>query len=132
MTAFKTMTALLNNQTPTTEDKKSVNSFFLCRWLSNDVNTLQMANIININYNIPVLNQYKFCEDWIDLVQLKKLVKFIKFSKDKPNKEFQNLLGNIQRKYNINEQTALSYYDMMNNDQRNIIKNMYNEGLTRV
>lgn len=131
MTPFKVMTSLLNNTTPTEEEKGTMNSFFLVRWLSNNKHTLQMGNEINKNYSIPVSNQYKFCEDWIYLTRMKNKVKFIQFSKEKQNTEFQQLLSNIQRKYKVNEIHAQEYFEMMDTDQKNKMYNLYNEGFMK-
>ena len=46
---------------PSIEEMKSVNSFFLTRYISNDPSTIYIANILNCNArNIPVDAQYKF------------------------------------------------------------------------
>lgn len=128
MTPFKVMTSLLNNSQPTEKEILTLNSFFMCRWLSNDPNTLPMGNIVNMNYNMPLTIQYKFCEDYIAIKNLKEKVSFIKSTKDKQNKDFQKLMDNIQKKYKINEIIAQDYYNLMDNDEKNKIYNMYNEG----
>jgi len=46
---------------PNTEEIKSVNSFFLTRYVSNDPSTIYIANILNCNARIiPIEAQYKF------------------------------------------------------------------------
>lgn len=129
LTPFKVMTSLLNNIKPTKEEKNSINSFFLVRWLSNERYTVQMANTINLYYNIPVYCQYQFCDDYIQLTNLKRRVKYISFTKEKNNANYQKLIENIQRKYKINEIQAEEYFKLMDNDQRNEIYNMYDEGM---
>ncbi len=131
LTPFKVMTSLLNNTTPTQEEKNTLNSFFLVRWLSNNPNTLPMANIINTWYNLPVDIQYQFCDDYIQLTRMKNRVKFISFQKDKQNPDFVKLMDNIQRMYNINEIQAQEYYKLMSNDEKNRIYNYYNEGIQK-
>ncbi len=128
LTPFKVMTSLLNNDIPTEAEKETMNSFFLCRWLSNNKHTLQMANIINIYYNVPIKIQYKFCEDYIFLTSMKNKVKFISFSKETQNKDYQKLLENIQKKYNVNEIQAQEYFGLMDNNTRDKIYNMYDVG----
>ena len=129
LTPFKVMTSLLNNTTPTSDEIGTMNSFFACRWLSNNKHTLPMANTINRHYNIPVNVQYKFYEDYIYLTNMKNDVKFISFSKDKQDKNFIKLMENIQRKYNIGVDQAQIYYNLMTNEQKNEIYNLYNEGI---
>lgn len=128
LTPFKVMTSLLNNDTPSEAEKETLNSFFLCRWLSNNKHTLPMASIINLYYNIPVPIQYKFCEDYIHLTNMKNKVKFISFSKEKQNKDFQKLLDNIQRKYKVNEIQAQEYFELMDNRTRDKLYSLYDEG----
>lgn len=46
---------------PSEEEIKTVNSFFLTRYISNDPSTIYIANILNCNAkNIPIDAQYKF------------------------------------------------------------------------
>ena len=46
---------------PTEEEIKTLNSFFLVRYISNDPNSIYIANILNCNVkNIPIEAQYNF------------------------------------------------------------------------
>ncbi len=45
---------------PTMEELKSLNSFFLIRYISNDPNSIYIANILNCNHTIPIEAQYNF------------------------------------------------------------------------
>ena len=128
LSPFKVMTSLLNNTTPTKEEILTINSFFMCRWLSNNPHTIPMSNMVNLYYNMPLNIQYQFCDDYIQMTKMKDKVSFISFSKDKQNKEFQKLLENIQRKYKVNEVQAQEYLSLMDNDTKNQIYNMYNHG----
>jgi len=128
LSPFKVMTSLLNETKPTPEEIETLNSFFLCRWFSNNPHTVAMGNMINLYYNMPLNIQYKFCEDYIELTNMKNKVKFINASKDKQNKDFEKLMENIQKKYKVNEITALEYFELMDNDERNKIYNMYDHG----
>ncbi len=129
LSPFKVMTSILNNTQPTEKEILTLNSFFCCRWLSNNRFTVQMGNEINKNYDIPINIQYKFYTDVVELSNMKKHVSFIKYSKDKQNKEFQKLMDNIQRKYKVNETVAQDYFNLMDNEEKNRIYNMYNEGI---
>ena len=128
MTPFKVMTSLLNNQTPTEEEIKTLNSFFMCRWLSNNKHSLPMAHTINLYYNMPILIQYKFCEDFVAMVNMKSKVNFISFSKEKQNKDLLQYIENIQKRYKVNEVQAQEYYNLMDEEAREYIYNLYNEG----
>jgi hypothetical protein len=125
LSPWQVMTTLLNNKTPTKEEKKKINSFFLVRWLSNDINTLPVSNYVNRFYDIPVEIQYQFCDDYLTLAGIKGKVKFIYYQKDKVDKDFQAYIESIQKKYNINSQQAQEYYNKMTPSQRNTIKETY-------
>lgn len=128
MSPFKVMTSLLNNTQPTDKEILTLNSFFMVRWLSNNRHTVPMSNMINMNYDMPLDIQYKFCRDYIAMTRMKDKVKFITFSKEKQNKDFQKLMDNIQKKYKVNEVIAQEYFQLMDNEQRNKIYSMYEEG----
>lgn len=128
LTPFKVMTSLLNNTTPTPEEKLTLNSFFMVRWFSNNKHTLPMANIINTFYNMPINIQYTFCEDYIELTKMKLKVKFISFNNKKPNPDFVKIIENIQKKYNVNEIHAEEYYNLMTAKQQTEMKDYYKEG----
>ena len=128
MNSFQAMTSLLKTTEPTLDEKKSINSFFMCRWLGNNINTLPIANMLNIYYGIPIEVQYRFAKDIIKTREISKKVKFINFSKDKMDQKLQKLLDNISRKYNVSAQEAQEYFKLMNNDERNRLYHLYDEG----
>ena len=45
---------------PCSEELKSINSFFLVRYISNDPNSIYIANMLNCNHTIPIEAQYNF------------------------------------------------------------------------
>jgi len=52
--------AVDNKLLPTVNEIKKINSFFLIRYISNDPNTIYIANMLNCNYSIPIEAQYNF------------------------------------------------------------------------
>jgi len=125
MTPWQTMTSLLNNKEPTKEEKEKINSFLLLRWLSNDPNTVQMANYVNRFYNMPPLMQYQFCDDYLELSGIKNRVKFIYYQKEKIDKDYQTYIDSIQKKYNLNTQQAENYYKILPKTDLEKIKTTY-------
>lgn len=43
---------------PTDDEINTLNSFMMCRWMSNNVNTAEFANFINCNTDMPLKAQY--------------------------------------------------------------------------
>jgi len=122
---FKTMQTLLSNKNPSKEEIEKISPFILLRWLSNNPLTVIPANYININYHLPMYNQYRFLDDYFTLTGVKSKVRFIKYNK--PNKD-ERSVENIEKYYNINHETALKYYDLMSDEERQRFKDLYKEG----
>jgi len=108
---FKTMTALLQNKYPSQEKIKKIPSFIMLRWLSNNPYTVIPANMMNINYNIPIENQFRFLDDYFTLTKIKQKVRFIKYNK-KEDKQLE-IIENIKKYYNVNNETATNYYSIL-------------------
>ena len=122
------------NIKPTEDEIKSINSFFFCRYLGANKHCLPIAAVINRNYNIPIETQYQFAKDYSDLVGLSRLVKFISYQKEKTPPELEQLLSNLERKYNITRGHAFQYFEIMRQTKEgqnklNEIMDMYNEGI---
>jgi len=49
--------------TPSIEEIKKINSFFLVRYISNDPASIYIANAINCHPNIPIEAQYKLIQN---------------------------------------------------------------------
>ncbi len=124
MTPFKVMTSLLTNQTPTKEQKSTMNSFFLVRWLSNNINTVPLAGIVNRWYKMPTEIQYQFSDDWISLMGLKGRIKFIKYEQTQNQPK---IIEAIQDRYKINEAQALVYAKMLPNKEKDEIQRIYDQ-----
>ncbi len=114
MNSYQAMTSILKpNIKPSDEEIKSINSFFFARWMSNNKHTVPIASVINTFYNIPIKSQFKFAQDYSDLVGLPGKVKFIGFDKEKISDEMEKLLSNIERKYKVSRTSAQEYFDLM-------------------
>lgn len=124
---FKTLGTLLNRKTPTEEEISKISSYVMINWLSNNKDTVIPANYININYNIPITNQYKFLDDYFELTGIKNKISYIKYNKT--NKlQNEEIINNIERYYNVNKSDAIKYYNLMDKKERVAMKNMYKEG----
>jgi hypothetical protein len=125
---FNTLKTLFINKTPSEQDIQKINSFVMLRWLSNDKQTSYPANILNIYSDIPIDIQYKFLKKYFKITGVKN--KFIKYPKDeKLPEELEKLYLNIQKYYNVNRDIAKKYFELMDDEQRDRLYNMYNEGL---
>ena len=103
---------------PSPADIDKINSFFFCRYLSNNKFTLPIANTLNIHYNLPVDQQYRFARVYSELTGMPGKVKFISFSKDKTHPMMEKVLSNIERRWNVNRTQALQYFEVMTDEQK--------------
>ncbi len=130
-TAWKVQSSVLQDQMPSYEQAGGMNSFFFARWLSNNPVSLPIAAVINRDYQVPEAVQYLFANDYIELTNMRKKVKFISFGKDKKHPDYQKILDNISRYYNISEPQAVEYFNLMDDNQRDRLMAMYLEGLMK-
>ena len=129
---YQVMTSILKpNQVPSPEQIAKINSFFFCRWLSNNRFTVPIACTLNKYYNMPINMQFRFAQDYSDLTGMAEQVKFIGFVKDQIPKDLEKLLHNIKRFYKISDTTAMDYFKVMDNPTRDKFMEMYNEGLLK-
>ncbi len=134
---YQAMTSILKPKTiPTKEEIESINSFFFCRWLSNNPHTTPIAVVLNRYYNMPVASQFKFSQDYSDLVGLPGKVKFIGFDKEKIAPEMEKLLSNIERKYKTSRTTAEDYFKIMvltdeGKEELDKLMTMYDTGIQK-
>ena len=126
------MGTILNNKVPTEEQIKTINSFFFCRWMSNERKTIPIAAMINRYYNIPILAQYKFANVYVQRSEASR-IKYIDYSKIKVPEMKQKILNNIQKYYNVSEQIAEEYFKMMmqNPSELDRLMDMYEHGLQK-
>ncbi len=122
---WNTLYKLFNNKTATKEEIEKIPSYIMIRWLSGNKLTVIPANIINLNYNIPIYNQYKFLDDYYTLTGINKKISKIKYNKDIKETE---IIENIAKYYKVNLWTAKKYYNLMPEDERKSFKDLYKEG----
>ena len=92
---------------PSVEEIKSLNSFFLIRYISNDPNSIYIANILNCNHTIPIEAQYNFIRNsTLDKVAFINYPKKEKLISDKE-------LKIIIRHFKINENVAKEYIKIL-------------------
>ena len=124
---FKTLNSLTKPSKFPNEDKiQKINSFVMVKWLSNNPKTVIAANAINLNDKIPIQNQFRFLDDYFTLNGTKKQKPYVPWTKKQNVPDvLQKLLDNIQRFYKVNPDTAREYFELMDNDQRDRLYNMY-------
>lgn len=130
-TPYIIMTSILKKDTPSKEELQGINTFFFTRWLSNNRFTMPIARTLNLYYNIPAEVQYIFANDYVELTNMRTKVKFIGLQKDKIDPDVQKTLDNISRRYKVNEVQAQEYMNLMDDKERNRLKNLYNTGLQK-
>lgn len=119
MKPYEVMTSILKSYNPTYAEKMTINSFFMCRYLSNNPQSVFVGNMINRYYNqIPLDKQYDVAKQL-----LKGKIKFIQ--PQKKEKLDNKLLENISRFYNINLETAIEYLELMETEQIEEFKTLY-------
>ncbi len=119
-TSYNIMTSVLTNYQPTPEEKRTINSFFLCRWLSNNPRSIFIGNAINRYYiELPLIQQYDIAK-----FMLSGKIKYIQFPKKEKNKN--KTIDNISRFYKISIETALDYYELMTDEEKDEMTEIYN------
>lgn len=117
---YKIMTSILTSYEPSKEEKQSINSFFLCRWLSNHPRSIFISNILNRYYNeIPIDKQYDFAKETLS----KDGIKYIQYSKKEPTPI--KTIQNISKFYKISLSNAKDYYDLMDEKEREKFEHIY-------
>ena len=104
---------------PTPEEVKSVNSFFLVRYISNDPNSIYIANALNCNHVMPIEAQYNFVRNsTLDKVA------FINYpKKDKMLKDADMKI--IMSHFKISESVAKDYLKILGTEKTEEILNKY-------
>ena len=132
LTSWQVMSSIFKPELkPNKEEISQLNSFFFCSYLSNNQNSIKIAALLNLWYKIPEPVQYRFAKDYADAKLLSKKIKFISFNKQKTPPEMEKILGNISKKYKVNSAAAMEYFELMDNDQRNEVYEMYDHGIQK-
>lgn len=119
---FKTLTSAIDpKKTPTPVDIQKIPSYIFCKWLSGNPMTMQAANAINLYPDIPIENQY-----WVVKNAFAGKVKFIPYPKNVTEDALKKVEF-VAKHYNINEEKAQEYIDLMDSKQLHDIIQMYTE-----
>jgi hypothetical protein len=109
---------------PSPEEFNNLNSFMLCRTLSNHPLGIEVANIINNNSQLDIEMQYWLARSAIQSV------KFIGFPK-KDKVENENM-KNVMKEYNCSEDVAKRYLKLLSEERIEALKTKYTHiGRTR-
>ena len=104
---------------PSIQDIKKINSFFFVRYISNDPNTIYIANILNCNHTIPLEAQYNFVKySTLDKVSFINYPKKEKILSDKDLKV-------IRTHFKINESVAKDYVKILGTEKTQEILDKY-------
>lgn len=104
---------------PTPEEIRSINSFFLIRYISNDPNSIYIANALNCNYSIPIEAQYNFVRNsTLDKVAFINYPKKEKLVKDSD-------LKIIMEHFKVNETVAKDYVKILGPEKTDEILEKY-------
>ena len=123
------MSTLLTNSNPTKSQIEKISPFIMYEWLSNNQTTVIPGNMMNINYKMPIYNQYRFLDDYFTLTGIKRKIKYIPFvKKQKQDPDYIKNIEGLQKYYNINYQDAQKYYELLSKDEIKRINEIYNEG----
>jgi len=105
---------------PTSEEIKTINSFFLTRYVSNDPSTIYIANILNCNTKfIPIEAQYKFIRN-----STMEKVAFINYPKKEKIISDKDLKF-IMKYYKCGESTAKDYVKILGPEKTQEIVDKY-------
>ena len=99
----------------TDEDIAKVSDFVFCRWLSGNSKTLQIAQMFNYYYNIPIEYKLKVAQRIIN-----GRIKFIPYPKS--NKIDDKNLEDISKYFNISIDKAKLYKEFISDDELTYIK----------
>jgi hypothetical protein len=119
---FKTMTGSLDpKKNPSQDEIQKIPSFIFCKWLSGNPHSIQAANAINMYDDIPIENQYYMVKN-----AFAGKIKYIPY----PKNVSQDKLKRVQylaKHFNISEEKAQEYLDLISNEELDEIVNMYTE-----
>jgi len=116
---YQIMISILNNFSPSKEQKQTLNPFFFVRWLSNERRAIHIGNVFNRYYKeIPIHIQYDIAK-----LLLHKKIKFINFPKKEMESE--KTLENIAKYYKISLSQAQEYFDIMSDKEKQKFKTLY-------
>lgn len=119
---FKTLTSALDpKKTPTIEEIQKIPSFIFTRWLSGSPHAISAANAINLYSDIPIENQYYMVKNAFG-----GKIKFIPYPKNVTEDKLKKVQF-ISLHFNISEEKAQEYMDLISKEELKYIVDMYTE-----
>lgn len=117
-TGFAIMaSAVKKDFVPTNEELKSINSFMMCRWVSNHPVGIEVANFLNNATDIPINVQYWFVRSTMHNIRY--------IAVPKKNSDIDKDVDILANHYQCNYILARQYYMMLPKDERDIILGKY-------
>ena len=122
---YQVMTNILKKEfKPTEEEIRGINSFMMTRWLSNHPHSIAVANYINNNHTLDIVQQYNFAYN---------AVHGIKYIAQRKKEVFDDEeIDVISEHYNLRYELAKEYVRMLPKELIKEIVDMYkNTGRVR-
>lgn len=118
-TSYQVMKSILSSYNPSYDEKMSINSFFVTRYLSCHPGSIGVSNFINRYYlEIPKNVQYDLAKQLLN-----GKIKWIQMpDKDKHDNK---TIDSICRFYSVSITTAISYYKLMEKEEREKFTSLY-------
>ena len=108
---FTVFKKILNPRSEITEeDVKKVSDFVFCRWLSGNPGTIQVAQIFNVYYDIPLELKIKVAQQIIA-----GRIKYIPYPKGAKAEEDKNVNA-IMEYFKLSRQKALMYLEFISEE----------------
>lgn len=115
---YQVMTNILKKEfKPSDEEMKSVNSFMMVRWLSNHPQSIAVANYINNNHTMDIVQQYTLAYNTVHGIKY-----IANKGKEKHNDEVLDILS---EHYNLRYELAKEYLKMLPEEEVQRIVGMY-------
>lgn len=112
---FNVFKKVLNTKAEfTDEDISKVSDFVFCRWLSGNSGTLQIAQMFNYYYNIPIELKLKVAQKIIN-----GRLKFIPYPKSVKNDDKD--IENVSKFFNVSLNKAKMYMEFISDDEMKYI-----------
>lgn len=119
---FKTITSSLDpKKNPSLEEIQKIPSYIFCKWLSGNPTAIMAANEINKYDAIPIENQYYMVKN-----AFAGKIKFIPYPKNVSADKLKKVEF-VAKHFNISEEKAHEYLDLLNVKELSDIINMYTE-----
>lgn len=110
---FTVFKKILNKGKITDEDLEKVNEFVMCRWLSGSPQTIQIAQMLNIYYKMPLKAQVLLIQSLLG-----GKVRFIPYPKsEKVEDNLKETIDALCFYYNFNEERAREYISLSSTEE---------------